>query len=142
MFAFVFIAFLNPIVFVYELWNQSLVWVHDKYFAHNRNAVVGVCPLLGTLPPSEDINNALMDGHETQPERSRRIWVEDHTGRRVHYAKPFVSDAKNIDRPGELKWFLEEYKLTCGLDRPPYYEEIAYIKNARANGIELPKGLE
>lgn len=142
MFAFVFIAFLNPIVLIFDLWGRSLEWVHYKFFAFHKDALVDVCPQLGTIPDSDVVRKALMDGDEKKPERYKRIWVEDHTGNRTHYAKIFVSDAKSINNPNELSWFLREYKDVCGVDRPPYYEEIFFIKNSRANGTELPKGLE
>ncbi|TGK47526.1 hypothetical protein EHQ16_03185 [Leptospira kanakyensis] len=142
MFAFVFIAFLNPIVLVYDLWNNSLAWVYTNYFSDYKDRLVDVCPHLGTIPSSEKVDKALMQGEEAKPEKYKRIYVEDHRGRTMHYAKIFVSDVKNINNPGELSWFLREYKDICGLDRPPYYEEIEYIKNARANGTELPKALE
>lgn len=108
MFAFVFIAFLNPIVLVYDLWNSSLEWVHKNYFSVYKDRLVNVCPQLGTIPDSDEVKKALMPGHEKDLERAKRIYVEDHLGKTTHYAKIFVSDVKSINSPNELSWFLKE----------------------------------
>lgn len=136
MFAFVFIAFLNPIVLVYDLWNSSLEWVHKNYFSVYKNRLENACPNLGTLPRNEALEKATSDNDPT------RIYVENPDGSMRHFYKEFATDALRIETLHKLNLFLKEYKWVCGLDRPPYYEEIEYIKNARANGTELPKALE
>ncbi|MEM7180740.1 MAG: OmpA family protein [Spirochaetota bacterium] len=94
-----------------------------------KNASENSCPSFGMTTEDAIKKESIF----TDPiSKTEMVFTKDSDGTAIPVSKKDLTQAKDISQKDELSTFLAKYKAVCGKDAfPPYFEEIAYVKDYR-----------